>query len=70
MTPTEMCVLFSGNVLAFLLIRLTGFVIKEPAGQAPASQIREKASHLGLAVSSSEPKGVVWNVASFLGLKA
>lgn len=72
MTPAEMCVLFSGNVAAFLLIWLTGLWQDKPTtGESCASQIRKKTFHNTRDVLGAEQKDVLmyWNVRSFLGIK-
>lgn len=66
MTPTELCVLFSGNVLAFILIWLAGLVREEQERQAVTGQARKKGVHSKeLDVSGDR----IWNVTYFLGLR-
>lgn len=68
MTPIEMCILFSGNVIAFVLIWLTVLIKeKQQTEKDLARRTREKQWHHE--VAASEPTVLAWNVASFLGLK-
>jgi hypothetical protein len=72
MTPAEMLVLFSGNVVAFLLIWLTGlWPDQATTRESCASQIRKKTFHHTSDVLRAEQKDILmyWNVRSFLGIK-
>jgi hypothetical protein len=68
MTPVEMCILFSGNVIAFVLIWLT-VLTKEKHQTEKELTRRAREKQWNHEVAASEPTVMAWNVASFLGLK-
>jgi hypothetical protein len=73
MTPTEMCVLFCGDILAFLLIWFTNIAERESGGTAATPHAK---THHTLPQAPREKQGedhhhleVSWNVGAFFGLK-
>lgn len=72
MTPAEICVLFSADILAFSLIWFTGFAERgRPAEERPCKttesmvypEVRDKLAH------DDKQHELIWNVAAFFGLK-
>jgi hypothetical protein len=75
MTPAQMCVLFSADIIAFFLIWLTNFSERGPDERKTAAW--QKALHAEHAVADEGLKCQhdggrvdVWNVGSFLSFKS
>lgn len=73
MTPAEMCILFSADILAFTLIWFTGFAERDGTtdkrpckGGAEAAGYPEVRDRLA---GSELQHELIWNVAAFVGLK-
>jgi len=69
MTPTELCVLFSADVISCLLIWFTNF--SERGGAAPPAVPQAKLQKIPApAARESVREEHAWNVTSFFGLKS
>ena len=69
MTPVEMCVLFSGNVIAFLLIWLTNFSERVDA-PGNGTTHAEKHTYPSVREKLREGHDYLWDVNTFFGFKA
>jgi hypothetical protein len=68
MTPLEMCVLFSGNVIAFILVWLTNFSERVEAPGDGAAQA-EKNACPSVRDKIREGHDYLWDVNTFFGFK-
>ena len=71
MTPAEMCVLFSADILAFTLIWFTGFAERDQAtAKRPCKAENVAYPEVRDRLAGSEIQHeLIWNVAAFFGLK-
>ena len=72
MTPAEMCVLFSADILAFTLIWFTGIAEGSTPKRERKCNTAETAAYPEVRerIARNEPQHeLIWNVAAFFGLK-